>query len=415
MEKRAVITGIGPITAIGTGKQAFWEGLLREQSAIAPVTRFESTPFRARSAAEINDFDPGVYFPPHRLKRLDRYSQMAVASAKLAIADAGITPTPENPSPRSGVSFGTALGGVSDAEKEHLKFSERGPKGVTKSLALQVFGGAAHSNIAIEFGFQGPGTTNSNSCASANVAVGDALTWIRTGRADVVVAGAAEAPLAPLTYCAFDNIHTMSVWHGDPPGFACRPFDQGRGGFVMGEGAASFVIEELGHAKARGAQIYGEVLGYSHNNEAYHMTTPHPSGAPLRNAITDALSDARVDRDDIGYINAHASATQLNDANETRCIGEVFGGRASRIPISGTKAYTGHPLGATGGMEIAACLLAMENSWIPPTLHLETPDEEFKHFDFVPGHGKEIRVDTMLNNAFGFGGINSCVVLRRFS
>ncbi len=410
--RRAVITGIGPITAIGTGVDHFWHGLLAERSAIGRLTRFDTSPFHAKSAAEVADFDPGTYFPPHRLKRLDRYSQLAVASARLAIEDSGIGFSPDRPRSDAGVSFGTALGGIANAESEHGKFLDRGPKGVTKALALQVFGGAAHSNIAIDYGLQGPGTTNSNSCASANVALGDALTWIRTGRADVVVSGSAEAPLAPLTYCAFDNIHTMSRFVGEPAGHACRPFDRGRSGFVMGEGAATFVVEELEHAKARGARIYAEVLGYSQNNEAYHMTTPHPSGDPLRSAMRLALADAEVDGSAIDYISAHASATQLNDVNELRSIAEVFGSRATEIAISGTKAYTGHPLGATGGMEIAACLLAIQNDWLPPTLHLDSPDEGFEHFDLVPNHGREQKVTTVLTNAFGFGGINSCVVLR---
>ncbi|CAN5263201.1 beta-ketoacyl-ACP synthase II [soil metagenome] len=412
--RRAVITGIGPITPVGTGVDAFWHGLLREQGAVARLTRFDTAPFHAKSAAEVSDFDPATYFTPHRLKRLDRYSQLAVASARLAIEDSGLELSPDSPRARAGVSFGTALGGIANAESEHTKFLQRGPKGVTRALALQVFGGAAHSNIAIDYGLQGPGTTNSNSCASANVALGDALTWIRTGRAEVVIAGAAEAPLAPLTYCAFDNIHTMSRFTGEPAGHACRPFDRARSGFVMGEGAASFVMEDLNHARERGARVYGEVLGFSQNNEAYHMTTPHPSGAPLRAAMRLALDDAEIDPAAIDYINAHASATQLNDINELQSISQVFGARASEIPISGTKAYTGHPLGATGGMEIAACLLAIRNGWIPPTLHLEQPDESFRHFDLVPRHGREVEITTVLTNAFGFGGINSCLVLRAF-
>ena len=363
--RRAVITGIGPITAIGTGKEAFWNGLLAERSPIKKIDRFDPSPFVAHHAAQVDSFDPLDYFAPHRLKRLDRYSQLAVASSSLAIADSGLTCSPDSPDPRIGVSFGTALGGIANAEAEHSKFIDRGPKGVTRALALQVFGGAAHSNIAIEYGLQGPGTTNSNSCASANVALGDALTWIRTGRADAVVAGAADAPLAPLTYCAFDNIHTMSRWDSDPPGHACRPFDRSREGFVMGEGAATLVVEERQHAIDRGAHIYAEVLGFSHNNEAYHMTSPHPSGRPVRAAMTGALDDAGIDRSEIDYINAHASSTQLNDANEATSIADVFGQRAFDIPISGTKPYTGHPLGATGGMEIIACLLGMQYGWVP--------------------------------------------------
>jgi 3-oxoacyl-[acyl-carrier-protein] synthase II len=311
------------------------------------------------------------------------------------------------------VSFGTALGGISDAESEHMAFLERGPRAVTRSLALQVFGGAAHANIAIEFGFQGPGNTSSNSCASGNVALGDALAWIRTGKADVVVAGAAEAPLAPLTFCAFDLIHTMSRFRGDPPGHAYRPFDRNRSGFVMGEGAATFVVEEYSHASARGARIYAEVLGASLNNEAYHMTTPNPTGAPLRAAILGALADAEIDPSEIDYVNAHASGTQLNDRNEALAIAAVLGARTRDVPISGTKPYTGHPLGATGALEVAACLIALEHGWVPPTLNLEDTEDWASDFDFVPNHGRELPLRTILSNAFGFGGANSCVVLRK--
>ncbi|MDQ6622699.1 MAG: beta-ketoacyl-[acyl-carrier-protein] synthase family protein, partial [Verrucomicrobiota bacterium] len=276
-ERRAVITGIGPITCIGIGRENFWRGLRAERSGIRNVSTFDTTPFHAHCAGEIREWAPEEYFPPHRLKRLDRYAQFAVASARLALEDAGISYSREEPQHRIGVSFGTALGGVANAEDQHIHFLKKGTRGVNQTLALQVFGGSAHSNIAIEFGFRGVGTTNSNSCASGTVAVGEALRYIRDDFADVIVAGGAEAPLSPLTFGAFAIIKTMSQLTGDPA-LACRPFDLGRDGFVMGEGGASLVIEELAHAQKRGAHIYAEVLGYSLNNDAFHMTTPLPSG-----------------------------------------------------------------------------------------------------------------------------------------
>src|SRR4051812_36391323 len=262
MKRRAVITGLGPITCIGKGKDAFWNGIRAEKSGISKISTFDTTDFYAQCGGEIRSWVPEEFFPPHRLKRLDRYAQFAVASAKLALDDAGLTYSREQPQDRSGVSFGTALGGVCQAEDQHIRFLKKGTRGVNPTLALQVFGGSAHSNIAMEFGFRGVGTTNSNSCASGTVSVGEALRYIRDGLADVMIAGGSEAPLATLSFGAFDLIKTMSRWEGDPA-LSCRPFDKLRDGFVMGEGAASLVVEELDHALARGAHIYAEVLGYS--------------------------------------------------------------------------------------------------------------------------------------------------------
>jgi 3-oxoacyl-[acyl-carrier-protein] synthase II len=410
-KRRAVITGVGPVTCIGIGKENFWRGILAERSGISTITSFDTSQLRAHCGGEIRDWDPSAFFPTNRLKRLDRFAQFAVASALMALEDAALPWSREAPRADVGVSFGTALGGIANAEAEHQRFLKKGVRGVNPTLALQVFGGSAHSNIAIECGFRGVGTTNSNSCASGTVAVGEALRYIRDGMAEVVIAGAAEAPLSPLTYGAFDFIKTMSRWQGDPA-LACRPFDRLRDGFVMGEGAASLVIEELGHARRRGARIYAEVLGYSLNNEAYHMTSPLPGGETVIQCMREALRDAAIEPERIDYINAHASSTQLNDANESMCIHAVFGERAARLPVSGTKAYTAHPLGATGAIEAALCALAMEHGHIPPTLNWTDPDPACA-LDVVPNHGRPARLDYVLSNAFGFGGINSCVVLGR--
>ena len=411
MKRRAVITGLGPITCIGTGKEAFWRGILAEKSGITQVTGFDTSQFRAHCGGEIRDWDGAAFFPPNRLKRLDRYAQFSVASALLALEDAHFPWSREKPRADVGVSFGTALGGIANAEAEHQRFLKKGSRGVNQTLALQVFGGSAHSNIAIECGFRGVGTTNSNSCASGTVSVGEALRYIRDGMANVMIAGGAEAPLSPLTYGAFDFIRTMSRWPGDPAQ-ACRPFDLKRDGFVMGEGGASLVIEELEHARQRGAHIYAEVLGYALNNEAYHMTTPLPGGEAVIPCMKDALRDAGVQPEQIAYINAHASSTQLNDSNESMCIREVFGAHADRLAVSGTKAYTAHPLGATGAIEAVICALAMEHGHLPPTLNWSEADPACP-LDVVPNHGRPARIDYCMSNAFGFGGINSCIVLGR--
>ncbi len=407
MRRRAVITGLGPITCAGTGKDAFWASIRAGRSGISRITGFDTSDYKAHCGGEIRDFDPAHFFPPHRLKRLDRYAQFSVASALLALEDAGLPWSKETPQPRAGVSFGTALGGIANAENEHQLFLKKGARGVNQTLALQVFGGSAHSNIAIECGFRGVGTTNSNSCASGVVSIGEAMRYIRDDMADVMIAGGAEAPLSPLTFAAFDFIKTMSRWEGDPP-LACRPFDLHREGFVMGEGAASLVVEEREHALRRGAHIYAEVLGYSLNNEAWHMTTPLPGGECVIACMGAALADARLAPGDIDYINAHASGTQMNDANEAACIRAVFG--ETPPPVSGTKAFTAHPLGATGAIEAVICALALEHEYLPPTLNLSTPDPACD-IDVVPNVGREKALRFVMNNAFGFGGINAALVL----
>jgi 3-oxoacyl-[acyl-carrier-protein] synthase II len=324
-------------------------------------------------------------------------------------ADSGLECSADNPQERIGVSFGTALGGVSNAEIQHKAFVSGGPRSVNHMLALQVFGGSAHCNIAIEFGLRGVGTTNSNSCASGNVAIGEALRYIREGWADVMIAGGAEAPLSPLTYGAFAFIRTMSRSH---PSIACRPFDQGRDGFVMGEGAASLVLEQYEHAKRRDANIYAEVIGYSLNNDAFHMTTPLPTSESCIRAIRDALKYAQINPEQVDYINAHASSTQLNDANEALCIQKVFNGRGRQVPVSGTKAYYGHPLGASAAIEGVICALAIRDGLIPPTLNYKNPDPACD-LDVVPNEPRQKNLKYVLSNAFGFGGINSCVVYKK--
>src|SRR5437868_9270002 len=378
--RRAVITGIGPITCIGQGCENFWNAILAEKSGINDIASFDPSAFRVRSAGEIRDWDPEVFFSPHRLKRLDRYGQFAVVSAQLALDDAHIEYSREKPQDRIGVSFGTALGGVCKAEEQYLRYLKKGARGVQPTLAVQVFGGSAHSNIAIEFGFRGVGTTNSNSCASGTVSVGEALRYIRDDFADVIVAGGAEAPLTAITIGAFDIIKTMSRWTGDPA-LACRPFDLLRDGFVMGEGGASLVVEELEHARARGARIYAEVLGY-----------------------------AQLAPEQIDYVNAHASSTQLNDSTETASIKQVLGEQAQRIAVSGTKGYYAHPLGATGTIEAALCALALDRQWIPPTINYGIPDPACD-LDIVPNSGRAAELNYVMSNSFGFGGINACIVI----
>ena len=409
--RRAVITGVGPLCCIGEGREQLLDSLVNHRSGIGELKCFptDGLGVKAHCAGAMPDFDPGRYMSPKQVKRLDRYAQMAVASARLALADAGWEVDPGEPQLRTGVSFGTALAGIANAEEQHRKFVESGPRAVNPLIGVQIFGGSAHSNIAIAFGLRGPGTTNSNSCASGTIAVGDALRWIQSGIADVVVAGGAETPLQPLTFSAFDFINTMS--RADPPQ-SCRPFDARRDGFVMGEGAASLIVEEYGHARARGARIYAELLGYSFNNDAYHMTSPLPDGEAAIRCMRHALDDAGLDPTRIDYINGHASSTQVNDATETLAVKAVFGEHARRLALSGTKAYTAHPLGATGAIEAAICCLAISEGFLPPTLHYSEPDPSCD-LDVVPNVCREAQPRGVLSNSFGFGGINSSIVLGR--
>ena len=408
--KRVVITGVGPVTPIGIGKEAFWKGILSEKSAIDQLQAFDPTLYQAQASAEMRNYVVEEHFSSHKLKRLDRFAQFAILSARLALADAGLNYSPEDRQKKVGVSFGSALGGIPFAEEQQAILLDKGPRALARPLALRIFGGAAQANIAIEFGLQGPGTGNSNSCASGNTAIGDAYHMIQRGAAEVMIAGAAEAPLCPLTFAAFDNINTMSRRRVEPISHAYCPFHRKRDGFVMGEGAAALILESWEHAQARGAEIYGEVLGFSMVNEAHHMTSPDPSGEPVRRTIQLALKDAQIQPEQIDYINGHASGTPLNDLNEAQSIAQIFG-VDSAPPVSGTKAYTGHPLGAAGAIEAAATLLSMRESHLLPTLHLDQIDPALPALDFVPNHGRTAEIKHALNHSFGFGGINSCLVL----
>src|SRR5256886_2368586 len=408
--RRVVITGIGAVTPIGTGADGLWTGLAARSSAVREITRFDPAPFRSRIAAEIPDFRPQDHLDAKRAKRLDRFSQLAVTSARFAVSDAALDPAHEDRD-RIGAMMGSALGGVAFAESQVERFRAEGPRGLDPALALAVFPGAASCNIAIDFGFTGPNSTNAMSCASGTIAVGEAFHTIREGRADVMLAGGAEAPLAPMTYAAFSVIRAMST-RNDDPAHASRPFDEDRDGFVMGEGAAVLVLEERARAVARGAKVYAELVGYAFTNDAYHMTAPRPDGRQAARAMQLALVDACVAPGEVGYINAHGSSTPLNDSTETTAIKQVFGEHAYRLSVSGTKGYYGHALGASGAIEAAICALAGAPRLLPPTINLERPDPACD-LDCMRGEGRTAAPEVVLTNSFGFGGINAALVLRR--
>jgi 3-oxoacyl-[acyl-carrier-protein] synthase II len=410
--RRVVVTGIGCITPIGTGVEGLWEGLQRRESAVRRISRFDPSPFRSHIAAQVDDFEPTDYMDRNRARRMERYAQFSVASARLALGDAALDPASVDPD-RVGVQMGSALGGVAYGEGQFNSYLQNGVRGVDPMLALAVFNGSASCNVAIEFGFTGPNSTNGMSCASGAIAIGDGWRLIRGGEADVVVSGGVEAPLAPLCYGAFAIIRAMSTRNDDPER-ASRPFDAERDGFVMGEGAATLVLEELEHARRRGARIYGEVLGYGTSNDAHHMTAPRPDGSQAARAMRSAMRTGGIGPADVDWINAHASSTPLNDSTESRVIREVLGAHADRALVSGTKGYHAHCLGATGAVEAAISMLAIQRGWIPPTLNLESPGEGCD-LRYVTGEGACVPVRRAVSNSFGFGGINAALAFGSLS
>ena len=404
------ITGIGVITPIGIGVDGMWAGLQAQRSAVRSVTRFDPTVFRSHNAAEVGDFVPTDFLETKRAKRLDRFGQFSVAAARLALDDARLDLARENRE-RVGSMMGTALGGIAYAEEQLGNFLTGGVRAVDPLLALAVFGGASSCNIAIELGVQGPNSTNAMSCASGTIAIGEAFRQIRDGYADTMLAGGAEAPLAPLCFGAFAIIRAMST-RNDDPSRASRPFDRDRDGFVMGEGASVLVLEAMDRALARGARIYAEVAGFGMSSDAYHMTAPLPDGSQAARTMRLALGDAGVAPGEVQYVNAHGSSTPLNDATETGALKQVFGDHAYRVAVSSTKGYYGHALGASGAIETAICAQAIAREWLPPTVNLDAPDDACD-LDYIPREGRPARVEHVLTNSFGFGGVNAALVLRR--
>ncbi len=409
--KRVAVTGLGIITPIGIGVDGLRAGLRSGKSAVGTIESFDTSAFVTHIAAQVKDFDPVPYLEGKKLKRLDKFSQFAVAAAKMAVADGGLDLRLEDRD-RIGVCLGTALGGVAFAEEQYPAFMAQGLRGVNPMLALSVFNGAGSCNVAIELGVTGPATANGDSCAASPIAIGRAVDLIRDGTADIMLAGGSEAPLSPLCFGAFAIIRAMSQRNDDPQ-TASRPFDKDRDGFVMAEGAAMLLLEEWDHAQARGARIYGEILSHASTNDASHMTQPRPDGTQAARCMALAIARAGLTPADIGYVNAHGSSTPLNDSTETLALKQVFGDAAYRLPISATKGFHGHALGATGAWEAAISLLCLHDNWLPPTLNLTTPDPACD-LNYLPGTaGRDESVNYVLSNSFGFGGINACLVFGR--
>ncbi len=411
-ERKVWITGLGLVTPIGTGLEPFWAGLHAGKSPVKRVDRFDPSAFRSQVAAQIDDFEPTDFMDARTARQTDRFSHFALAAGRLAIADARIemggTGGPR--ADRFAVYVGSALGGIAYAEMQHERYMERGIRAVAPNLALAVFGGAAPANLGIALGLHGPILSTANSCAAGAVAIGEAFRLIRSGGADAALAGGVEVPLSPLAFGAFDIIRALSAGHNDRPTEAERPFDTERDGFVMGEGAALLVLEDAEVAAKRGAKPYAELRGYSATSDAFHMVQPRPDGLQAARAARLALADGGMKAGDVDYVNAHASSTPLGDAVEARAIARALGPRAKTVPVSGTKAYYGHPLGASGAIEAVICSLAISRGWAPGTVNLEHPDP--RATEFLPGllaKPLEAEIKGVLSTSFGFGGLNAAL------
>jgi len=419
--RRVWITGIGVISPIGSGRDAFWAGVRRGVSPVRRIDRFDPAPFRSQVAAQVDDFDPLDHMDAKTARQLDRFSQFGLVAGRMALADAGLADAGDGDSgavagdgldrERFGIYLGSALGGIAYAEHQHERFVARGIRSVAPNLALAVFGGAAPANLGIALGLRGPILSTANSCASGAVALGEAFRAIRDGTVDATIAGGAEVPLSPLAFGAFDIIRALSSGSNETPEAAARPFDAGRDGFVMGEGVGLLVLEAEDVARSRGAQPYAELLGYGATSDAHHMVQPRADGRDAARAIRLALEDAAVQPDAIDYVNAHASSTPLGDVAEARAIASALDGRATAVPVSGTKALYGHPLGASSGLEAAICSLAIRDGWAPGTANLASIDPQIGAL--LPGLLREGRAgtyDRVLSTSFGFGGLNAALV-----
>ncbi|MGI8427086.1 MAG: beta-ketoacyl-ACP synthase II [Actinomycetota bacterium] len=405
---KAVVTGIGPVTPVGIGVDAFWDSLKDGRSGVGPLTKFDTADYPSKVAAEVKDFDIVNFLDPKRARRMERFSQMAFAGAKLALEHAALDPSEPDPA-RVGVVIGSGIGGIALYEEEHIKMLASGPRYASPSLIAMMIPNAAAGAIAIEMGFTGPNECTVTACASSGNAIARAVDLIRSGAADIVLAGGAEACISPLSLASFCSARALST-RNDEPEKASRPFDKDRDGFVFGEASTVLVLESEESAKGRGAKVLAEVLGYGLSADAFHVVMPHPDGAGAAASMKTALADAGVTTAEVGYINAHGTSTQLGDASEVKAIKKIFSD--SPPPTSSTKSMTGHLIGAAGATEAAACVLALNDQLLPPTINYETPDPKCD-LDVVPNKARAHKFDVAVSNSFGFGGQNVSLVISK--
>jgi len=409
-ERRVVITGMGALTPIGNTVEEYWASLVAGRGGVGPITHFDASNHSCRIAAEVKGFDPNVYMDPKETRRMDPFVQYAVAAAKMAMDDSGLSITPENAA-RVGVLVGSGIGGVHTWEAQHRILLEKGPSRVSPFFVPMLIANMASGQISIVFGAKGPNTTVVTACTTGTNAVGDAYEIIKRGDADAMIAGGAEAAICPLSCAGFCNAQAFSL-RNDEPEKASRPFDAKRDGFIIGEGAGVLILEDLEHARARGANIRAEIIGYGMSGDAYHITAPAPEGEGAARCMQAALDDAGIRPEDVDYINAHGTSTELNDKFESMAIKTVFGDHAYKVPISSTKSMTGHLLGAAGAVEAIACIRALEEGTIPPTINYEYPDPDCD-LDYVPNVARKADLEIAISNSFGFGGHNATIVFRK--
>jgi 3-oxoacyl-[acyl-carrier-protein] synthase II len=414
-DRRVVITGVGVLSPLGNDLESTWAGLKAGKSGIGPITLLDTAEYGTKIAGEVRDFDAAPFFnSPKDARRCDRYAQFGIAASKMAIADSGIDTDEHVNRDRIGVMIGSGIGGLGTLEREHTKLINRSPSRVSPFVIPMMISNIASGLLSIEYGFGGPNMTIVTACATANHNIGEAWRMIKFGDADAIVAGGAEASILPMGLAGFGNMKALST-RNDEPERASRPFDTGRDGFVMGEGAGMMVVEEYEHAKKRGAEIYGEIVGYGISGDAYHMTSPHPDGAGATRCMNMALNHAKMNPEDVNYVNAHGTSTPQGDIGETKAIKASFGNYAKEgLIVSSTKSMVGHLLGAAGGIELAACLMAMRDNVIPPTINLEDQDPQCD-LDYCANVARETEVNAALSNSFGFGGHNASLLVKKLS
>lgn len=410
--RRVVVTGISVVSPLGCELSEFWDRLCTGKSGIVPLTRFDVDNFKVRFGGEIRDFDPADHLdlPPKELRRLDRFTQFAMVGAVKAVVQSGIDLDQGDPY-RHGVLIGSGIGGLEEIEQQHSTLYDRGPSRVSPLMIPKLMVNAASGNISVHFQLRGPNSAVATACASATNAIGDAFRLIQHGTADVMITGGSEAAITPMGLSGFARMNALST-RNDSPEQASRPWDKDRDGFVLSEGAGMLVLEELSHAEARGADVLAEIIGYGMSADGSHMTAPNPEGAGAARAMSNAIGDAGLPPDQIDYINAHGTSTPLGDVAETRAIKSVFGDHARSLCVSSSKSQLGHLLGASGGVEMCACVMALKHQVVPPTINLDNPDPECD-LDYVPGEARSRSLTHILKNSFGFGGHNACLVIRK--
>lgn len=411
MKPRVVITGMGVISPIGIGCQALWGAIQEGKSGVGPVTRFDASSFPTRIAAEVKGFNPLDYMDKKTARHTDRFAQMALAAARMAVENAGLDLEKEDRS-RVGVLIGSGIGGIETYEQQYRVLLEKGAGRVSPFFIPMMISNMAGGQIAIELGIKGPNFCVVSACASSANAIGEAMRLIQRGEVEVVLAGGSEAAITPLAFAGFCSMRAMTT-RNEEPERACRPFDRDRDGFVMGEGAGVIVLESLPHALRRGAPVLAELKGYATNVDAFHVVQPDPEGQGAARVMADALMDAAIPLEEVDYINAHGTGTDLNDRLETLAIKQVFGSHVSKLAVSSTKSMLGHLLGASGAVELITTVLALQKQWLPPTINLENPDPDCD-LDYVPNWGRPGLIRAAISNSFGFGGHNAALVVRRW-